>query len=65
MTDSITDKPRALAEQLAQVLVDHCASSIIIPVEVGGHAITVIVKYNDECKLVDADDVLIDTGGIY
>jgi len=65
MSESITDKPRALAEQLAQVLVDHCAASIIIPVEAGGHAITVIVKYADECEPLDADDVLIDTGGIY
>jgi len=61
----LTDKPRALAEQLAQVLVDHCAACITIPVYVGGHSITVIVKYADECEPLDVDDVLIDTGGIY
>lgn len=66
MCESTTDMPRKLAEQLAQILIEHVAESIIIPVHINSHVITVTIKYEREIMpFDDIDNAVIDLGGIY
>lgn len=59
------DEPRELAEKLAKILIEHDANSLLIPVEVNGESITIIVKYDSQLTLNEIDDYVIDSGGIY
>jgi len=65
MCKSTTDKPRKLAEKLADYLIKHMVTQITIPVQHGNKTIIVTVKYADDIKLDEIDNAVIESGGIY